>query len=163
MRAVWQPYDVTVQGQEPLDARAWRVRDDPSGAVLELLDRQPSSGILRLEFTAPHVVGATAAATSVKAGDVSALAVLTGAQILTLYAVRAVQNTGNTGIPADVVDRRSQSDQARSAAKDLIARYRLMVGQRIGATDGPPASAVGEMDVRIGGSNGPLWPALARR
>jgi hypothetical protein len=160
---VWHPYDVTVQGQMPLDPRDWRVVDDPTGAVLELLATQPSSGILRLEFTSPHVVGATAAETSVKAGDVSALTVLTGAQILTLYAVRAVQNTGNTGLPADVVDRRTQSDQARSAAKELLARYRLMVGQRVDPDDGPPTSAVGEMDVQIGGLIGPLWPVLARR
>lgn len=158
MRAVWHPYDTTDRGREPLDPNTWRVVREPGPLVaLELLDRTPSAGVLRLELVSPHTVHASdAAQTSVLAADVEALQVLTAATILNLFAARALQNTGSTGLPSDIVDRRSQSDQARARARDLREIYAAMVGRRR-AEDVAPASATRDLDVVMTHAFGPLW------
>lgn len=161
VRSVWWPYDTTVQGQAPLESDEWRVLDEPSLIILELLTSTPASDVLRLEFTSPHVVASDAAQTSVLLADVSALKVLVGAQIMELYAARAVQNTGSTGLSSDVVDRRSQADSARGVAKSLMARYASMVGRRPASEMGP-LSAIGDMDVEFASPLGPIWPRARR-
>lgn len=156
MRSVWWPYTTTTRAQEPLDRDSWRVIAEPGLVVLELLEDTPASGILRLEFTNPHVVAASAGDSTILAGDVSALTVLVAAQILTMYASRAIQNTGNTGLPMDVVDRRSHSAEARAVAKVLMERYASMVG-RTPSADAAPVSAIGDMDVQFATPLGPMW------
>lgn len=162
VRRVWWPYDTATQGQSPLERDEWRVMKEPSLVVLELLTYTPASGVLRIEFVNPHVIDADDEAdSSVLAGDVPALTVLVGAQILMLYAARAVQNTGSTGLTSDVVDRRSQASEARSVSKALMERYASMVGRRPASESGP-ASAIGDMDLEFASPLGPVWPRSRR-
>lgn len=157
IQKVWHPYSIAVQAQAPLDPNTYRVIDEPGLIILELLELTPNNGTIRLEFTRPHAVHATdAAQTSVKAGDVEALQTIVAVKILELFAVRALQNTGSTGIPTDVVDRRSQSDQAASRCKQLMETYKALVGRRDKA-DLAPASSTKDLDVDISHVYGPLW------
>jgi hypothetical protein len=160
LEAVWHPYSTTSQGQEPLDPNTYRVIEEPTLTVLELLELSPSSGVLRLEFLSPHVVDAADVnATSVDVDYVDALNTLTAVKILELAAIRAAQNTGNTGIPTDVVDRRSQSSEFAARAKSLLSTYQAMVGR---SEDGGAAGATRDLDVApsylgLGAGNGFLW------
>lgn len=157
LREVWHPYDTAAQGQTPLDRNTWRVVEEPGLTVLELLEYTPSNGVLRLEFTRPHVVDASnAALSSILPGDVEALQTITAVKLLDLYAIRSIQNTGSTGVPSDVVDRRSPSDQARARAKELFATYQALVGRR-SSEDLRAASAIGELDVDTSHPHGFLW------
>jgi hypothetical protein len=77
--------------------------------------------------------------------------------------VKAIQNTGNTGLPNDVVDRRNQSDIFRSRSKELRDMYRGMIGTLSGP-DGPgPASAWTDLDIPIFQGVGALWHPTSRR
>lgn len=163
MRAVWHPYLTTAQQQTPLDPNDWRVVEEPSLTILELLELTPSSGVLRLEFTTPHVVHVTdTAQTSVLEADVEALELLTAYHVLEMAARRAVQNTGNTGIPTDIVDRRSQSSEYHARAAELLKTYRSIVGQ---VDDVGGASATRDLDVRPSfvGYGGFLWKPRGTR
>lgn len=95
--------------------------------------------------------------------DGDAFAILAASVILELAAVKAVQNTGNTGLPNDVVDRRNQSDIFRSRSKELRELYRGMIGTLTG-DDGPgAASGWKDLDVPILSPVGPLWHTTDRR
>lgn len=98
---------------------------------------------------------------TVRAGDEDALAALAASLILQLAANKAVQNTGNTGLPNDVVDRRSQSDQFRSRAKELRDWYNAVIGKS--ADNLAPGSAVKDLDVDSPSGIGFLWHSKARR
>lgn len=158
---VWHPWDATNQGLEPLDRNDWRTADDPDGlTVLEFLQVQPAAGsAIRLAYANPHVIGATVPETTVRTGDQQAMIVLAAAMILQMAAVKAVQNTGNTGLPNDVVDRRTQSDIFRSRSKELRDIYGSLVGKGP-AADLQPASGVKDLDVRAGTSRGYLWHSV---
>lgn len=152
---VWHPYDTMVQGQVPLDPNVWRVVREPSVVILELLDRTPSSGVLRVEVQTPHSVHAdNPALSSVLAGDVDALELLTGIKILELAAARCAQNTGVSGFPTDSVDRRTQSDVFAARARDLKKQYDAMVGK---GGNVKAASALAELDVETAHAFGSLW------
>ncbi len=163
------PWAATSQAQDALDPTTYGIVRDPGGLViLEFLDAAPAAGqVVRLEFTRPHVVDEdTDASTSLKAGDVKAFNVLTGAMVLQIAATKAAQNTGNTGLPNDVVDRRSQSDILRSRAKELLDVYRTMIGAPGAGVSGasgatastvPPASGFKDLDARPFGSFGPMF------
>lgn len=155
---VTHPYLVTSQGLDPLDRNDWRVVDDPGSlTVLEFLQVQPAVGDkIRLAYVNPHVVGTLVADTTIRAGDQQAAIILVASFILQLAAVKSVQNTGNTGLPNDVVDRRTQSDQFRSRAKELREQYGAMVGKGQPG-DLQPASGVKDLDVPAGTSRGFLW------
>lgn len=95
-------------------------------------------------------------------GDADALALLAASVLLELAAVKAVQNTGNTGLPNDVVDRRNQSDIFRSRSKELRELYRTMIGAA--AVDGPVgASGFKDLDVPVFQGIGALWHTTGRR
>lgn len=163
MSAVWHPYSTASQGQAPLDVNDWRVLDEPTISVLELLSIAPTSGTLRLEFVTPHTVNQTdVALTSVLPAHVEALQLRTAVEVLEMAARRAVQNTGNSGLPTDIVDRRSQSAEYHQRAKDLMATYRTLVGidDHVG-----PASATRELDVSpsFAGFGGFLWKPRSLR
>jgi hypothetical protein len=148
LEAVYAPWNVTVQGQEPLDANIWRVVRDPAAIVLELLDRSLAVGdTVRLVFTARHtLVEAPGSSNTPVDADEDALGVLTASLILELAAVRAAQNTGNTGLPNDIVDRRTQSDVFRSRSMELRDIYNTLVGK--GSTANlAGASATRDLDV----------------
>ncbi len=164
MQAVWHPYDVTIQGRAPLDEAMWVVRDEPSSiTALELLGLTPSSGILRLEFTAPHALSKSSAAdTTIRSGDLVAFETLCAAVILELYAARSVQNTGTSALQADSVNYQSESDVARRTAKMLRETYGRMVGRGT-PDDLKAASAIGEMDVEASHGMGMLWHPKSRR
>lgn len=167
MREVWPNYSDTDQAAVAMDANGWRVRQGPSKTLLELLALQMAAGdVLRLVFSTPHVLHESdATKASVKAGSWDALVLLTASQILQVAATRAAQNTGNTGLPNDVVDRRSQSDVYRSRAKDLFTTYCQMVGRGTNADGGgtTPASGFKDLDVSSGAGGGLLWHPAGRR
>ena len=96
-------------------------------------------------------------------GDTDAFSILTAAVILELAAVKAIQNTGNTGLPNDVVDRRNQSDVFRSRSKELRDMYRLMVGTLTGEAGPGAASGWADLDVPIFQGVGALWHPTSRR
>jgi hypothetical protein len=96
-------------------------------------------------------------------GDADALAILGASVILELAAVKAVQNTGNTGLPNDVVDRRNQSDIFRSRAKELLTMYRSMIGTVTGEMGPGAASGFADLDIPIFGNFGGLWHPTSRR
>ena len=167
MREVWPNYADSDQGAEPMDANGWRVRLGPSKTILELLALSMGVGdVLRLVFSSPHYLHEDdATKASVKAGSWDALVMLTASQILQVAAARAAQNTGNTGLPNDIVDRRSQSDIFRSRARDLFTTYCQMVG-RSASQDGAGSvtAASGFKDLDITGTAGPLlWHPAGRR
>lgn len=95
-------------------------------------------------------------------GHAEALGALVGSQILLMAAIKAVQNTGNTGLPNDVVDRRSQSDIFNSRAKSLREQYNLLVGKAATA-DMRPASAIKDLDVDGSSGLGLLWHSRRNR
>ncbi len=159
---VWFPFLATDQGAQPLDRNWWRVARIPGPKdVLELLANTAAIGqVLRLEYTRPHVVHATdATQTSILAADQRAIITLSASMILLIAAVKAVQNTGNTGLPNDIVDRRNQSDIYKSRAKDLRDIYTSQVG-----TDEAGAAASGfiELDADTSYGAGRLWHPAGR-
>lgn len=166
---VYHPWDATSQGLGPLDANTWRVVRDPGAKViLEFASQVPALGdTVRLEFVRPHVVHESdAAQSSILVADQDAFVVLTAALILQIAAIRAAQNTGNTGLPNDVVDRRSQSDIFRSRSKELMTLYASLVGKPA-TTDGQaavkPASGFKDLDLPVLSPVGAMWHSTARR
>lgn len=156
---VWFPYDANDQAAEPIDQNLWRQVQIPGDKeVLELLgDRAAVGQVLRLEYTVPHVLSETdAAATSVRAADQRAIITLSASMLLLVAAVKAVQNTGNTGLPNDIVDRRSQSDIYKSRAKDLRDVYASLVGTG-GGDSLSGASATKDLDTAMSFRSAPLW------
>lgn len=155
---VWFPYLVDAQGGDPLDRNTWRqVRIPGPKDVLELLADQAAVGqVLRLEYSRPHVLsGSDVAGTSIRTSDQRAIITLSASMILLAAATKAVQNTGNTGLPNDVVDRRSQSDIFKSRAKDLRDLYATLVGS--GGDDQAAASGFRELDPPTSYGTGRLW------
>jgi hypothetical protein len=161
---VYRQWAVTKQNQQPMDVNTWRLVRDPGDViVLELLEESVAAGeVVRLVFTAPHALTASAVTSTVPDAHEAALAMLGASLILQLAANKAVQNTGNTGLPNDVVDRRSQSDMFRSRAKELRDGYNTLIGK--GAKgDLQPASAVGDLDVSGALPWGLLWHSRGSR
>lgn len=162
VQAVWWPYLATSQGAEPLDPDLWRVLPAPGGVtVLELVgDTAAVNDVIRLEYLVPHQVHEDQAAnSSVLAGDWEALTVLVASLVLQVAANKLAQNTGNTGLPSDVVDRRSQADVFRSLAKDLRGHYNVLVGHGP-ASDLAAASGVKDLDTLPSHNRGFLWHPL---
>lgn len=93
---------------------------------------------------------------SVRTSDGTALALLVASLILQLAANKAVQNTGNSGLPNDIVDRRSQSDQYRSRSKELRDVYKQIVGKG-DPGDLTPAGAFLDLDVQGAYGRPLLW------
>lgn len=94
---------------------------------------------------------------TVKVRDEDALAMLSASFILELAAVKAAQNTGISGLPNDIVDRRTQSDIYRSRSKELRELYNSMTG-KTDSKDLKSASAIKDMDLTT--SHG--WGYLSR-
>lgn len=155
---VWFPWNAASQGTEPLDRNTWRVIPTPTGESLELLANTAAIGqLMRLAYAAPHVLSeADATATSIRVADQRAIITLAASFILNQAAIKAVQNTGNTGLPNDVVDRRTQSDIYRSRAKELREVYANLVG-RGADTDLSGASGTIELDALTSYRGGFLW------
>ncbi len=86
------------------------------------------------------------------------LVTLAASMVLQLAAVKAVQNTGNTGLPNDVVDRRTQSDQFRSRAKELRDLYAVLAGKGGDKSSLSAVSGWGDMDTEFSDGRGFLWP-----
>lgn len=144
MEAVWCPYDTTNRDREPLSDEDWRVFEEPTVTALELQVQAAVNDVLRLEFVVPHEIDIKdPALTTIVEDDLPALHLLTAAYILEMYAARSLQNTGNTGLMSDVVDRRTPLDQARSMAKDYRARYATLVGRSDSTAESRPLSSIG--------------------
>lgn len=134
------------------------------GGSLKLVGTQAGgSGGAFTDNVADASLGANAPATNTAGGTntppeghAEALQTLAASMILQLAANKAVQNTGNTGLPNDVVDRRSQSDIFASRAKALREQYNLLVGKGTTA-DLRPGSAVKDLDVDGATGLGLLW------
>jgi hypothetical protein len=163
LNQVWMPYfagispGIAVQGQSPVDENEWRIITEP-GPIVMLEFENVSSTIgqtLRLEFSRPHVVDEDSAAyTSITPKYIEAFETLVAAVLLRMAANRYLQNAGSTGLPSDVVDRKSQSDQAASRAKDLMLLYKDLVGA--GEPRGA-ASGFKDMNVLTQHNRGFLW------
>ncbi len=165
LNAVWYPYSAASQGSEPLDANTWRLRNLPGGVTgLEFLGVRPvADAVVRLEYAVPHILSVDDAAdSSPRPGDLKALKILTASLVLTLAANKMLQNTGNTGLPSDVVDRRTQADVARSLAKDLRQQYMGLVGKGDSESTGA-ASGFLDLDVEPSSGRGSLWHPSWRR
>lgn len=93
---------------------------------------------------------------SVEDEDEQALITLVASMVLQMAANKAAQNTGNTNLPNDIVDRRSQSDIYRSRSKDLRAIYDSLMG-RGGADSVGPASGFKDLDVESSDGRSLLW------
>lgn len=161
---VWLPYyggtspTGLTQGQTPLDDNGWRVIAEPSSLILlELQDFAGSVGqVLRLEYSTPHVIDENSAAyTSITMKWIEAFQTLVAGLLLRMVANRFLQNTGSTGLPSDVVDRRSQSDQAASRAKEYLATYADLVGG--GDKARGASSGFVDLDTTTSHNRGSLW------
>jgi hypothetical protein len=147
--------------------RIYRTVAGDSGSrrlVLEQRIGTPAAyGVTLLDNVADGTLGAVAPSVHTAGGrntvfdaDEDALAMLTASLILEGAAVKAAQNTGNTGLPSDIVDRRTQSDIFRSRAKELRDLYASMVGAGSKA-DLAPASGTRDLDVPDRFGFGRLW------
>jgi hypothetical protein len=159
---VWMPYfggaSSSVQAQSPVDENDYRVVTEPGPLILlEFFSLASVAGqTLRLEFTSPHAVDEESVIyTTIAPKWVEAFQTLVAALLLRMVANRYLQNAGTTGLPNDVVDRRSQSDQAASRAKEYFALYSELVG----GSDVGRAAASGfvDMDVLTQHNRGMLW------
>lgn len=169
MTAVWLPYIAGVsagllqQGQVPIDENEWQIIQEPGPLVmLELLHLGSNPGqILRLEFTSPHLLDDNSAAyTTVRSKWIIAFETLVAALLLRIVANRYLQNTGSVGLPNDIVDRRSQSDQASSRAKEFMQVYKDLIG---GGDPHGAASGFKDLDVGTQHNRGSLWHPEAIR
>lgn len=129
----------------------------------------PGGGGVFVDNVADASLGAQPPATNTAGGqnsvldtDEEPLAILTASMFLQMAAVKAAQNTGNSGLPNDVVDRRSQSDIFRSRAKEYRDMYAVLVGKGP-ASDIAPASGIRDLDVESGSGLGFLWHTASRR
>lgn len=166
---VWFPYLAAAQGQDAMDSNSYRVMQQPDGSIaLEFLVDTPQIGqVIRFETNNPHLVHPTdGTLTTVRAGDEPTFCILTAFYLLTMASVQAVRNTGNTGLPGDIVDRRTQSDIYKSRAADLWRIYASSVGIATGETSGgagatvdtgAPHSAFRDLDIHAGTRIGFLW------
>lgn len=93
--------------------------------------------------------------------DEAAFTLLSASMILQMAAINAVKNLGNTGLPNDVVDRRTPADIMRTLAKDLATRYGQLVGTT--ASGIKPASALIDFDLKPSHRLPYLWHGEARR
>lgn len=155
---LWFPYSAANQAAEPMDANSWRVNRVPGPKdELELMaDRAAVGQVMRIAYVVPHALDETdVAKTSVRVADQRAIITLSAAMILQIAAVKAVQNTGNTMLPNDVVDRRTQADQFKSRAKELRDLYGQMVGA--GGAEATAASGFRELDALTSYRSAPLW------
>lgn len=101
-------------------------------------------------------------ANTVSTADGEALAMLTASLVLELAAVKAVQNTGNSGLPNDIVDRRSQAMEFSSRAKRLREIYGSLIGRSTKA-EVDPASGYRDLDVQSASGMGFIWHPTNRR
>lgn len=160
---VFDNYLTTIPDNVAVDQNFWRVTREPAGlTVLTFFNRTLNVGnVLRVEYTAPHVIHATVeASSSILLGDVTAFEVLTAAILCEMAARRYAQNTGTSTFQQDSVDRRSQSDIMASRAKDLRARYGIMVGKGDGdgGEDVRGFSATRKMLISSTHGRPRLWP-----
>jgi hypothetical protein len=162
---VYYPYNVANQDDSPLDPNHYKLVRDPGPKVfLHFLSITPvAAQTLRLEFTNPHTLHESDAAQStVRAGDQDAFVLLVGHFICLMAAVRFAQNTGNTNLPSDIVDRRTQSDIMKSRAKDLWDKYAAAVGLGTNS-EIKPHSAFGDLDVTTSHNRGFMWHPTGNR
>ena len=165
MAKVWYPYIESNQDSGPLDINSWRLQRDPGPKVFLIFtgDTPAAGQILRLEFVSPHVLHESdPVQSSTRTGDKDPFVLLTAHFICLLTSVRYAQNTGNTGLPNDTVDRRTQSDVMKSRAKDLLEKYNIAVGKGT-AADIKGASAFGDLDVESSHGAGFLWHSTLNR
>jgi hypothetical protein len=166
---VWSPF-LNVQDEVPNDPNTWRLAAGPGGVTnLELLDHTAQAGsTVRVGIVLPWAVTDVAGTTTILAGHQRAFEALAAYYVLTMAANLAVQNTGASGLPNDIVDRRTQSDIFRSRAKDLLGIYGSLIGIPGAGTDKAngsvaPASATKDLDVPAGNPWGFLWHGAGTR
>jgi hypothetical protein len=149
--------------QGATSAKVYRTVTGGAGTLKLVGTLAGGSGGIFTDNVADGSLGADSPATSTAGGANTpadayeeALALLTGSLMLTMAANKAVQNTGNTGLPNDVVDRRSQASEFAARAKALREQYNILVGKAATA-DLKGASAIKDWDVSSGSGLGFLW------
>lgn len=88
--------------------------------------------------------------------DEEALNALAASLILQMAANKMAQNTGNTNLPNDLVDRRTQSDIFRSRARDMRELFNTLMGVGKGVEVGP-ASGFKDLDSEMSDGRQLLW------
>jgi hypothetical protein len=158
---LYYPWDATAQDPPVADRNDYRIeRGLSSSIVLAMRTVRLATGqVLRLVTSGPHAADCS----TIPAGYAPAFEALVAHFLLTLAANKAAQNTGNTGFPTDVVDRRSQAGEYYLRAKQMLDIYRQGAGL---ATEEAPAVAVSgfkDLDVDTGHPIGSLWHPKSRR
>lgn len=146
-----------------IGARVYRTAANDLAGTRRLVGALASNGGMFQDDVADVNLGAAApsantagGSNTVRDGDEDLLAMLAGSLMLQMAAIKAAQNTGNTGLPNDIVDRRTQSDVYQARSKSLRAIYDAAIGKGKDA-DVAPASAIRELDVFSGTRLGFLW------
>lgn len=147
VRQVVYPYVTTEQAPVPLEQDEYGLIRLPAGLYLRFYTATPgATEDILVSYTKQHTL--TEATSSVYATDEDALADLAAAfacdVLATLYA-----QTVDSSISADVVDRRSRSQEYRASAKEFRKRYDDAIGASGGATGetkAAPAAAFCDFD-----------------
>lgn len=163
---VWLPYLATNQGAAPMDPNLYRVLEEPNGVVyLELLAGTGSAGqVLRVAFAVPHTIDDVSS--TIPAPNEVAFKTLASAYLMRIASRKAAQNTGTTGLPNDIVDRRTQSGDLNARAKDLFAEYAELMGLSTGGSGESGSTSKGAhafKDLDSGLWRGGLWHPATQR
>lgn len=147
-----------------LAMRVYRTVANDAAGALKLVGEIASNGGTLTDNTADADLGDAAPSTNTAGGqntiddDESPLLVpLVASLILQMAANKAAQNTGNTHLPNDIVDRRTQSDVYAARARALRETYQILVGKAKDAVVGAH-SAFGDLDTTFSDRRGFLWP-----
>lgn len=126
MRRVEHPIDKVPI--ELLDERGWQVQITPSTTRLVFADTVPSSGTLvRITYTAFHVLHASAASTTIPDPDFYAFCDFVGSLGADAIAAKYAQ-THSPVVSADSADYRSKAREWQEVAKRLRGRYESFFG-----------------------------------
>lgn len=142
--SIWYPYKSTDQTPLYLERSAWIIVETPTAQVLRLLEDTPStSETLRLTYTVPHTLSATA--NTIPDADFDAVCDLGSAFYCRALAAKYAQ-TSDATIGADAVNYRTKSQEYSALAKALAAAYDSHIGKKEGDTT-RAASVTQEWDV----------------
>lgn len=146
-------YPVDASPQSSLDASAYKLRQTPTGPVLQLTADLTAGEIFRIGYTADHVVDNEADTVPVKhrhAVSCLAAANLCG-QLASFYATESMP-----AISADVTDHIGKTERFRARKRDLEAEYI----RALGLPEKPvtaAAGAIAQMDATDSQGNGRLF------
>ena len=143
--------DETPQPLEDEDFQIVLVEDTE---YLYLPNHRPgSSDTIRLYYPGRYVFDGTPVAVDIPAAHFEATCTLGAHYVCRWLSAKYTQNI-DSGLSADIADRRNQSDVLASRAKDFLSDYQMLLGLGVagegggaaGATGGAPAHKIGDLD-----------------